>query len=59
MAFAPFPLLVPDVPDFSECTDENERATVHAKQALDKKTRAIIITMDIALTNIFLNCLLS
>jgi hypothetical protein len=57
MAFAPFPPLIPDVPDFSECTDENERATVRTKHALNKKMRANIITMNIALTDIFLDCI--
>ncbi len=59
MTFAPFPLLIPDVPDFSKCTDENKRTTVRAKHMLDKKMRANIITMNIALTNVFLDYLSS
>jgi hypothetical protein len=51
-AFAPFPLLIPGVPNFSECMEEKECATAHAKHALNKKTRANIIRMNIALTNV-------
>jgi hypothetical protein len=50
---------VPDIPDFSTCTDENERATARAMYALAKKTQANIITMNIALADIFLECLSS
>jgi hypothetical protein len=57
--FAPFPPLIPDVPDFSTCTDENKRATVRAKHTLNKKMSANIIPMNIALTDIFLDCLSS
>jgi hypothetical protein len=58
-AFAPFPPMVPDVPDFSTCTEENKRATARATHALAKKTQADIITMNIALADIFLECLSS
>jgi hypothetical protein len=58
-AFTPFPTLIPDVPNFSESTDKNKRTPICMKHALDKKTRAIIIMMNIALTNVFLNCLSS
>jgi hypothetical protein len=51
--------LIPDIPNFSKCADENKPATVRAKNSLDKKTRADINMMNIALTNVFLNCLSS
>jgi hypothetical protein len=35
-AFVPFPPMVPDVPDFSTCTDKNKRATTCATHALAK-----------------------
>ncbi len=57
--FAPFPPLILDVPDFSTCRDENKCATVRAKHTLNKKTSADIIPMNIALTDIFLDCLSS
>jgi hypothetical protein len=56
--FAPFPPVVNKVPDYTQCTDDNNRATVRAKHALDKKTRANTVMMNAALTNIFLDALL-
>ena len=56
-AFAPFPPFVANVPDFSQCTDENERAAVRATHAHDKKTRADIVTMNAALCDVFLNAM--
>jgi hypothetical protein len=53
-AFAPFPLMVLDVPDFSTCNDKNKRATARSTHALAKKMQADIITMNIALADIFL-----
>jgi hypothetical protein len=53
-AFAPFPPVVSNVPDFSPCTDKNERAAVRATHARDKKTRADIVTMNAALCDVFL-----
>jgi hypothetical protein len=35
--FAPFPPVVDKVPDYMQCTDDNDRVTVRAKHALDKK----------------------
>ncbi len=59
MAFAPFLAVVPDVPNFSTCNDKNKRATTQATHALAKKTRVDIITMNIALAYVFLECLSS
>jgi hypothetical protein len=56
--FAPFPPVVDEVPDYTQCTDDNNHATVHAKHALNKKTRADIVTMSAAITNVFLDALL-
>jgi hypothetical protein len=58
-AFAPFPPMVSDIPNFSTCNDEIKRATARATHALAKKTQADIIAMNIALTDIFLECLSS
>jgi hypothetical protein len=58
-AFAPFPPMVLDVPNFSTCNDKNKRNTTRSTHALAKKTQADIITMNIALANIFLECLSS
>jgi hypothetical protein len=55
--FAPFPPVVDEVPDYTRCVDENEHALKRAKHALDKKTRADIVTMNAALTNVFLDVL--
>ncbi len=57
--FATFPLLIPDIPDFSECMNENDCTTVRAKHTLDKKMRVDIIMMNITLTIVFLHCLSS
>jgi hypothetical protein len=58
-AFVPFPPTVPDIPDFSTCPDKTKHATACATYALAKKTQANIITMNIALADIFLECLSS
>ena len=57
-SYAPIPPVVPDVPDYSTCTNENERATAKARHAILATTRADIITMNAALVDVFL-CLLS
>jgi hypothetical protein len=49
-----FPKEVDRIPDFSACTSHNERESLKATHALDQKTRADIITMNLALANIFL-----
>jgi hypothetical protein len=54
-AFAPIPPAVDEVPDYTKCSDENDRATTRAKHALNRKTRADIITMNAALINVFLD----
>jgi hypothetical protein len=54
-AFAPIPPAVDKVLDYTNCRDENDRATTRAKHALNRKTRADIITMNGALTNVFLD----
>jgi hypothetical protein len=58
-AFAPFLPIVPNVPNYTECTDDNKHATVKATHPIDKKTRAVIVTMNTALANIFLEALSS
>jgi hypothetical protein len=58
-SFTPFSPLILDVPNFFACTNENKRATICKKHALDNKMRANIITMKIALTKVFLKCLSS
>jgi hypothetical protein len=55
--FAPFLPMVDKVLDYTGCVDENERASKHAKHALDKKTRADIVTMNAALTDVFFDAL--
>ena len=57
-AFAPIPPVVDEVPDYTSCTDKNDRATTRTRHALDKKTRADIFTMNAALTNVFLAAVL-
>jgi hypothetical protein len=46
---------VDEVPDYTNCINENDRATTRAKHALNRKTRADIITMNAALTDVFLD----
>jgi hypothetical protein len=48
---------VPDVPDYTECTNNNDCATVKATHAIDKKMRVDIVTMNTALANVFLKAL--
>jgi hypothetical protein len=55
--FAPFPPVIDKVPDYMGCIDEKDRASKCTKHALDKKTRADIVTMNAALTNVFLDAL--
>jgi hypothetical protein len=57
-AFAPIPPAVDEVPDYTNCSDENDHATTCANHALNKKTRADIITMNAALTDVFLDTIL-
>jgi hypothetical protein len=53
-SFFPFPIEVDTIPDFSACTTDNERETLKATKARDRKTRADIVTMNAALSDIFL-----
>jgi hypothetical protein len=52
--FFPFPVEVDAVPDFSTCNSDNERETLKATNACDRKTRADIVTMNAALSDVFL-----
>ena len=54
MAYFPFPKEVNAVPDFSACMSDNERETLNTTNARDCKTRADIVTMNAALSNVFL-----
>jgi hypothetical protein len=58
-AFAPFPPKVPNVPDYTTCVNDNDRATIWATHAQNKKTRADIVTMNSALADDFLEAMLS
>jgi hypothetical protein len=49
-----FPKEVEEVPDFKHCTNNNQRETLKSMQALAKKTRADIVTMNAALSDVFL-----
>jgi hypothetical protein len=49
-----FPKEVEEVPDFKNCTNDNQRETLKLTQALAKKTRADIVTMNAALSDVFL-----
>jgi hypothetical protein len=53
-SFFPFPIEVDAIPNFSACTTDNERETLKATNARNRKTRADIITMNAALSDIFL-----
>ncbi len=54
-SFFPFPIEVDTIPDFSACTTDNEEREIQkATNARDCKTRADIITMNAALSDIFL-----
>ncbi len=52
--FFPFPKEIEEVPDFNNCTDDNQRETLKSTHALAKKTRADIVTMNAALSDVFL-----
>jgi hypothetical protein len=53
-SFFPFPVEVDAIPDFSTCTTDNECETLKATNAHDRKTRADIVTMNAALSDVFL-----
>ena len=48
---------MPDVPDYTACTNANKRATVKAMHPVDKKTRVDIVTMNTALAKVCLKAL--
>jgi hypothetical protein len=52
--FFPFPKEVEEVPDFKNCTDDNQREMLKSMHALVKKTRADIVTMNADLSDVFL-----
>jgi hypothetical protein len=52
--FFPFPKEVEEVPDFNNCTDNNQRETLKLTHALAKKTKADIVTINAALLDVFL-----
>ncbi len=52
--FFPFPKEVENVPDFNNCTDNNQRETLKLTHTFSKKTRADIVTMNAALSDVFL-----
>jgi hypothetical protein len=54
-SFFPFPTEVDAVPDFSGCTTDNQRETLKSTHALACKTRADIVTMNAALSYVFLS----
>jgi hypothetical protein len=56
--FFPFPKEVEEVPDFKNCMDNNQREMLKSTHALAKKTRAVIVTMNSALLDVFLANLL-
>jgi hypothetical protein len=53
-SYFPFPKEVDDVPDFSACTSDNECKSLKATHARNQKTRADIVTMNAALSDVFL-----
>jgi hypothetical protein len=53
-SYFPFPKEVDDVPDFSACTSNNERKSLKAAHACNQKTQADIVTMNAALSDVFL-----
>jgi hypothetical protein len=53
-SYFPFPKEVDDVPDFSACTSDNKHESLKATHAHNQKTRADIVTMNAALSNVFL-----
>jgi hypothetical protein len=57
--FVPFLPIVPDVPNYTACTNDNKHATVKAMHAIDNKMQVDIVTMNTALANVFLEALSS
>jgi hypothetical protein len=55
--FAPFPPVIDRVSNYTGCTDDTDHTSKCAKHALDKETRADIVTTNAALTNFFTDAL--
>jgi hypothetical protein len=53
-SFFLFPKEVDAILDFSVCTSDNEHKSLKATHALDQKTRADIIMMNLPLADVFL-----
>jgi hypothetical protein len=49
--------MIDKVPDYTGCIDDNNHASKCAKHALDKKTRADVLIMNDALTDVFFDVL--
>jgi hypothetical protein len=52
--FFPFAKEVEEVPDFKNCTDNNQHEMLKSTHPLARKTRADIVTMNASLSDIFL-----
>ena len=50
----PFPPKVDSIPDFATCTSDNNCKSPKATHARDQKTRVDIVTMNLALADVFL-----
>jgi hypothetical protein len=53
-SYFPFPEEVDGVPDFSTFTSDKERKSLKATHAHDQKTRADLVMMNLALSDVFL-----
>ncbi len=53
-SYFPFPKEIDAVSDFSACTSDNEHKGLKATHASNKKTQADIVTMNLALSHVFL-----
>jgi hypothetical protein len=57
-SYFPFPKNLDDIPDFSACTSDNKRESLKATHARNQKTQADIVTMNAAISDVFLANLL-
>jgi hypothetical protein len=53
-SYFPFPKEVDDILDFSACTSDNKHESLKATHARDQKNRVDIVTMNLALSDVFL-----
>jgi hypothetical protein len=53
-SYFPIPMEDDDVPDFSACTSNNECESLKATHGRDRKTQAGIVTMNLALSDVYL-----